>query len=45
MSSCVSGGYALVVDLFEDGNVRLTAHRLDGETPLAHDDIPLLFGV
>ena len=35
-------GYALVIDLCEDGSVRLVAHPTDGGLPVAHEDIPLL---
>ena len=39
------GGWALIVDLMEDGAVVLTAHPLGGEAGLSHDEIPLLLGL
>ncbi len=38
------GGRVLLVDLQADGSVRLEASSLDGEAPLAHEEIPLLEG-
>jgi DNA repair exonuclease SbcCD nuclease subunit len=40
-----NGGHVLVVDLLEDGNVRLTGHPLAEAPPLPHDEIELLPGV
>ncbi|MPZ99321.1 MAG: hypothetical protein GEU80_08290 [Dehalococcoidia bacterium] len=40
-----AGGHVLVVDLLEDGEVRITAHPLEGEGSLAHDDLPYLRGL
>lgn len=39
-----AGGHVLIVDLQPDGDVRLTAHPLDGADALAHEEIPLLQG-
>ena len=39
------GGWVMLVDLMEDGSVRLTAHPLGGEPGMAHEDIPLLVGL
>ncbi len=41
-----TGGHVLVVDLMEDGDVRLTAVPLrEGDHPIPHDDLPLLRGL
>lgn len=40
-----AGGYAMIVDLLEDGRVQLTAHSLGGEVPISHQDIPFLRGL
>jgi hypothetical protein len=34
----------LLVEFAETGDVRLTAHSIDGAEPLPHDEIPLLPG-
>jgi len=34
----------LLVELVEEGDVRLTAHSIEGADPLLHDEIPLLQG-
>jgi hypothetical protein len=36
------GGRVLIVDLHEDGRVELTAHSLDEQPALSHDEIPYL---
>ncbi len=38
------GGRVLIVNLDEDGGVRLEAPSLNGDAPLAHDEIPFLEG-
>jgi len=38
------GGRVLLVELVEEGDVRLTAHSIEGADPLLHDEIPLLQG-
>ena len=38
-------GCVLIVDLMEDGAVRLTAHALQEGAPIAHDDLPYRAGV
>lgn len=41
-----SGGHVLLVDLMEDGEVRLTAMPLrDGDQPIPHDALPYLPGL
>lgn len=40
-----SGGHVLLVDLMEDGEVRLTAVPLLGGDPIPHDDLPMLRGL
>ena len=39
------GGWAMVVDLMEDGTVQLTAHPLGEEPAMAHHEIPILPGL
>ena len=38
------GGRVLLVEFADTGDVRLTAHSIDGAEPLPHDEIPLLSG-
>ena len=38
------GGRVLLVDFSAAGDVRLTAHSIEGAEPLRHDEIPLLSG-
>ena len=38
------GGRVLLVELEAAGEVRLTAHSIEGADPLPHDEIPLLQG-
>jgi DNA repair protein SbcD/Mre11 len=40
-----NGGHVLLVDLLENGAVRLTGHPLHEAPPIPHDDIPHLEGV
>ena len=40
-----NGGWVMLVDLMEDGSVRLTAHPLGEEPGLSHDEIPILEGL
>ncbi|MDA0366723.1 MAG: hypothetical protein O2843_12805, partial [Chloroflexi bacterium] len=39
------GGRVLVVDLMEDGSVRLTAHSVEESPAIDHDDLPFLEGI
>jgi DNA repair protein SbcD/Mre11 len=39
------GGRVLIADLLEDGEVRLAAHSLDGQTPIPHEQLPYLEGL
>ena len=39
-----TGGWVMLIDLMEDGSVRLTAHPLGEEPGVAHEDIPVLPG-
>ena len=39
------GGRVLIVDLMEDGSVRLTAQSVEEGAPIEHDDLPYLEGI